>query len=298
MSVASCPAPSARFDRTTMLVLGATVLAWSSAFAAIRAGLTGFGPLELGAARFAVAAGPAALFLLWTRPALPHRREAWRFVAGGFLFVALYTVLLNLGQQTVSAGPAAFIINVNPIITALLAMALLGERFVAGAWLGTALSLAGVALIALGEGSGMRIDAGALLILGAALCNSVTAVIQKPLLSTHGPLTVAAWNVVIGTLFLVPFMPSAAAQAAVAPPQALFAALFLGIVPSLIGYATWTMLIARMPVSRASNFMYCVPPVAVVLGFLWLGEVPNTFAIAGGVLALAGVAMVNLVRTR
>jgi drug/metabolite transporter (DMT)-like permease len=207
-------------------------------------------------------------------------------------------VLLNLGQQTVSAGPAAFIINVNPIITALLAMVLLGERFVAGAWFGTALSLAGVALIALGEGSGMRIDAGALLILGAALCNSVTAVIQKPLLSTHGPLAVAAWNVVIGTLFLVPFMPSAAAQAALAPPQALFAALFLGIVPSLIGYATWTMLIARMPVSRASNFMYCVPPVAVLLGFVWLGEVPNTFAIAGGVLALAGVAMVNLVRTR
>ena len=75
-----------------------------------------FGPLELGAARFAIAAVPAAAFLIITRPALPRWSEAWRFFTGGLFFVALYTTLLNLGEQTVSAGPASFIINVNPII--------------------------------------------------------------------------------------------------------------------------------------------------------------------------------------
>lgn len=280
----------------TALAIGVTILAWASAFPAIRAGLAGFGPRELGAARFAIAALPAALYLLIARPALPHWREAWRFATGGLFFVALYTALLNMGEQTVSAGAASFIININPIITAAMAMMLLGERFSRWAWLGTAISFFGIGLIALGEGDQLHVDAGALLILGSAFCNSITSVVQKPLFARHKPLTVSAWNMVIGALILAPFLPSGLAQAAQASSDALFAAIYLGIVPSLIAYATWTIVLSRLPASRASNFMYCVPPVATLLGFLWLGEVPSLFGIIGGVLALGGVAIVNLRR--
>jgi len=280
----------------TLAAIVVTILAWASAFPAIRAGLAGFGPLELGAIRFAIAAIPAAVFLLATRPALPRWGEAWRFVTGGLFFVALYTALLNMGEQTVSAGAASFIINVNPIITAALAMALLGERFRLWAWVGTGISFLGIGLIALGEGDALRIDAGALLVLGAALCNSVTAVAQKPLLTRHKPLTVSAWNMVIGALILAPFLPAGIAQAGVASTDALFAAIYLGVVPSLIAYATWTIVLSRLPASRAANFMYCVPPVATLLGFLWLGETPSLTGILGGVLALGGVALVNLKR--
>ena len=280
----------------TALAIGVTILAWASAFPAIRAGLTGFGPLELGAMRFAIAALPAALYLLITRPALPRWGEAWRFVTGGLFFVALYTALLNMGEQTVSAGAASFIININPIITAVLAMLLLGERFSRWAWLGTAISFFGIGLIALGEGDELRVDAGALLILGSALCNSITSVVQKPLFMRHKPLTVSMWNMVIGALILAPFLPGGLEQAAVANSDALFAAIYLGVVPSLIAYATWTIVLSRLPASRASNFMYCVPPVATLLGFVWLGEMPTLFGIAGGLLALGGVAIVNLRR--
>src|SRR5262249_53213541 len=193
---------SRSFDPAIATAVLVTIVAWASAFPAIRAGLLAFGPLELGATRFAIAAVPAALFLIVTRPALPRWSEAWRFLVGGLFFVALYTTLLNLGEQTVSAGPARFIINVNPIITPAFAMMFLGERFSRRAWSGTALSFAGIGLIALGEGDAMRIDAGALLILGSALCNSITAVVQKPLFARHKPLTVSAWNMVIGALLL------------------------------------------------------------------------------------------------
>jgi drug/metabolite transporter (DMT)-like permease len=280
----------------TALAIGVTILAWASAFPAIRAGLAGFGPLELGAVRFAIAALPAAIYLLIARPALPHWREAWRFVTGGLFFVALYTALLNIGEQTVSAGAASFIINTNPIITAAMAMFLLGERFSRWAWTGTAISFLGIGLIALGEGDALRIDIGALLILGAAFCNSVTSVAQKPLFARHKPLTVSAWNMVIGALILAPALPSGIAQAATAQSDALFAAIYLGVVPSLIAYATWTIVLSRLPAGRASNFMYCVPPVATLLGFAWLGEVPTLFGIIGGALALSGVVIVNLRR--
>ncbi len=280
----------------TALAIGVTILAWASAFPAIRAGLAGFGPLELGAIRFAIAALPALLYLLIARPALPQWREAWRFVTGGLFFVALYTALLNMGEQTVSAGAASFIININPIITAAMAMLVLGERFSRWAWLGTMISFFGIGLIALGEGDALRIDAGALLILGSAFCNSITSVVQKPLFARHKPLTVSMWNMVIGALILAPFLPGGLEQAAVASSDALFATIYLGVVPSLIAYATWTIVLSRLPAGRASNFMYCVPPVATLLGFVWLGEVPSLFGILGGVLALGGVAIVNLRR--
>src|SRR5690349_14643206 len=163
-------------DGVTTTAVLVTILAWASAFPAIRAGLQAFGPIELGALRFAIAAIPAALFLVVTRPAWPSVSDFLRLAAGGLLFVAFYTVLLNMGKITVSAGAASFIINTNPIMTAGLAMLVLGERFTARAWAGTAVSFVGIGLIAFGEGEGMRLDIGALLILGAALCNSVTTV--------------------------------------------------------------------------------------------------------------------------
>ena len=51
-----------------------------------------------------------------------------------------------------------------------------------------------------------------------------------------------------------------------------------------------------VPASRAANFLYCVPPTATLMGFLWLGETPTLPGIVGGIMALAGVAIVNLRR--
>ena len=287
---------SPRTDLVATMAVVVTIFAWASAFPAIRAGLAAFGPLELGAVRFVVAAVPAAIFLAVTRPRLPERGDLWRFGVGGFGFVALYTGLLNYGELTVSAGAASFIINISPILTALFATAFLGERFSVIAWAGTLLSFAGIGVIALGEGEGLRLDGGALFILGAAFMTAINAIVQKPLFTRHNPLAVSAWNMVIGALALAPFLPSGLGQAAVADAHGLFAVIYLGIVPSLIAYASWSVALSRLPASRASNFLYCVPPVATLMGFLWLGEAPGLLGIVGGALALVGVAIVNLRR--
>lgn len=292
----STPTAGNRTDTVAVAAVVITIFAWASAFPAIRAGLEAFGPLELGAVRFAVAAIPAAIYLAVTRPKLPERSELWRFAVGGFGFVALYTGLLNYGELTVSAGAASFIINVSPILTALFATAYLGERFSIIAWGGTLLSFAGIGIIALGEGDGLRFDAGALFILGAAFVTAANAIAQKPLFIRHNPLAVSAWNMVVGALVLSPFLPSGLAQATVADAHGLFAAVYLGVVPSLIAYASWSVALSRLPASRASNFLYCVPPVATLMGFFWLGEAPGMLGIAGGALALVGVAIVNLRR--
>ena len=293
MGTATAAGGVKKLDMAAAVALAVTIVGWASAFPGIRAGLAAFGPLELGALRFAIAAVPAALFLAVRRPARPRRADWWRLAFGGVVFVALYTAVLNIGETTVSAGAAAFIINVSPILTALMAMPLLGERFSTWGWIGTVLSFAGIGIIAMGEGQGFHINAGALLVLVAALCSSLNAIVQKPLFTRHNPLDVAASNMVLGALCLSPFLPAALAQARTADAAGLGAVAYLGIVPSLIAYAAWAVALSRLPASRAMNFLYVVSPTAVLIGYFWLGEVPTPMGIAGGALALGGVAVVN-----
>jgi drug/metabolite transporter (DMT)-like permease len=283
-----------KFDWITVLALAGTVIGWASAFPAIRAGLVAFGPLELGALRFAIAAVPCAILLLAMRAPLPTWREVVRIALRGLVCVSVYTVALNIGEQTVSSGAASFIVNVSPILTALWAILLLGERFGPMAWLGTALSFGGVSLVAISDDASFEFDAGVLFILLAALCTSVDAVIQKPLFKRHNALTVAAWSMIFGAVFLAPGLPNAIAQFAEADAEARFAAVYLGTVPSFIAYCGWSVTVSRFPASRAANFLYCVPPTATAMGYLWLGEVPALLGIVGGAMALVGVAVVNL----
>jgi len=302
MSSTACTHPTAaassgsRLDPTLVFTVAFTVTAWASSFPAIRAGLAGFGPAEMAALRFALAGAPAALFLIVTRAKLPERADIWRFLVGGVIFIAGYALLLNFGQRVVPAGPAAFIINTNPIMTAVLAMLILGERFSLTAWLGTALSFAGIGVIALGKGLDVGIGLSVLLILGAAFCNAITTVVQKPLFARYKPLHVAFWNQAIGGFVLLPFLPGAIAQAQVAPTASFWSVVYLAVVPSLIAYGTWAITLSRLPAARAANFQYCVPPMATLMGFLWLGEVPTLFGIIGGAMALVGVVVVNLKR--
>jgi len=281
-----------KFDWVTALALGGTILGWASAFAAIRAALTAFGPLELGALRFTIAALPCAALLAILRPKLPTRREFVRIALRAFICVSLYTVLLNIAEQTISSGPASFIVNVAPIW----AMALLGERFGPVAWLGTALSFAGVGLVAISQDNALTFNIGAVFAIGAAVCTSVDAVIQKPLFQRHRALVVAAWSMIFAALFLAPGLPHAVAQFAAAGVTPRLAAIYLGIVPSFMAYGAWSVTVSRFPASRAANFLYCIPPTATVMGFVWLGEEPSLLGILGGAMALAGVALVSLRR--
>lgn len=299
MSVNTIPAPLTRkVDPVTLLALGTTIVGWASAFAAIRVGLTAFGPLELGSLRFTIAALPCAVLLLILRPALPTFREFVRIALRGFICVSLYTVLLNVAEQTISSGPASFIVNVAPILTALWAMALLGERFGPVAWIGTALSFAGVGLVAVSDDHGFTFNIGAVFAVGAAFCTSIDAVIQKPLFQRHRALVISAWSMIFSALFLTPGLPHAIEQFGAAPSDARIAVIYLGIVPSFIAYGAWSVTVSRFPASRAANFLYCIPPTATVMGFLWLGEIPAWLGIVGGVMALAGVATVNLAKQR
>ncbi|MCX5497016.1 DMT family transporter [Kaistia dalseonensis] len=280
------------------VAIAITIVTWASAFAAIRVGLRYLSPVELAAARYLSAAVPAGLYLLIARPPLPSLRDFIRLVIIAVTFISAYAVLLNTGEMTIPAGPASFIIQINPVMVALVAMPLLGERFGLYGWLGTLISFLGVGLIAYGSGDGFSLNVGALLILGAALCTSVSTIMQKPLLGRMPALAVTAWILLLGPLPLLPAVPETISALSLAPSSVILSIAYLALIPTVIGYLTWAVALKQFPAGRASNFLYCIAPTATIIGYFWLGEIPTILGLVGGAMAIGGVLIVNLARRR
>ena len=286
-----------RLDARLLAAAAAAVFFGASAYAAIGDALGSYSPGPLALFRMLVASAALAAYAALSRMRLPSRRDLPAVALAGLLAFALYNVALNYGQLTASAGAASLIIASIPIFTVLLAVAFLGERPDALGWAGIVVGFSGIAMITVGEGGGFGVNAGALLVLLAALSASVYFAFQKPYLEKYGSLPFTAYAIWAGALLLLPFLPALLEEVLVAPPQATLAVVYLGIFPTIVAYATTAYVFSRLPASRAVTLEYLFPPVAMVIAYLWLGEVPTALSVVGGTVALAGVALVNRRRT-
>ena len=285
-------------ERKAVAALVMTLCFWSSAFVAIRVALAGgFGPGHLALFRFLV--GSAAMAVLVACKGgvrLPRWRDLPAAALHGFLGFFVYHVALNWGEQTVSAASACFLIGSIPVFMAVLAVLLLNERLSPMAWAGMAISFAGVACIALGEGDALRIDTGALLVLLAALGVSSYYVLIKPYLTRYGSLSYTASTMWLGTACLLVFAPGLGRTLSGASLEATLAVVYLGVCPGALAYAGWNYAISRGDVARIGTTQFLMPGITVVLGWLWLRELPSLTALAGGCIALAGVVIVSRAR--
>lgn len=272
-----------------------TVLTWASVFALIRLGLHDLAPLPLAAARFAVAGTLCAAWVVAARPPLPSAADAMRFLACGFVGIALFNGLLNAGERTVSAGAASFIIGAVPALTAVLATLVLREPFAAWAWAGTGISFVGVGVIASDQPGGVSFGTGAFLVFGAAVCQATYFILQRPLVPRYGALASAAYTLLAAALLLSPWMVEAAGVLA-SPATAratIVAVVALGVFPAALGYVAWAYALGRFGAARAANALYLVSAVATCLAFVLVREVPSVRTLIGGAVILAGVILVN-----
>lgn len=276
-----------------LLAAAITVVSWASAFVAMRMAVRSFTPDEVAWLRFLSAGLALGAAALATGLPLPAWRDLPRFAGLGLVGHALYNLALARGQAQVPAATASFIIASAPVFMVAFAVALGAERPRAATLAGMLVSLGGVALIAIGRGGRLVLDPPALIVVAAAAMQAAYSLGQRPLLARYSWLQVSTFTVLSALLWLTPFAPGALRHLGERPWTDGAAALYLGIVPTAVGYSTWAVAMRHLAPSAAGSFLYLVP--AVVLAMAWgvLGELPTWPALVGGLLVVAGVVAVQ-----
>lgn len=279
-------------DQRAGAAAAVTVVLWATAFVSIRA--TGEyldpGPLALG--RLLCAA--VVLVVIWviTREGPPPRRAWPGIVVAGVLWFGVYMVALNWGEQLVDAGTAALVVNIGPILIALLGGWFLGEGFAPRLFLGIAVAFVGVAVVSLSTVGGADTSVlGVLLCLVAAITYAVGVVAQKPALRYASPLQFTTFSVLTATVLCSPFAPQLISQLESAPSSAWINTAYLGIFPTAIAFMTWAYALRHTAAGKLGASTYAVPALVVVISWLFLGETPGWLALIGGALCLLGVAI-------
>lgn len=275
------------------LAIATTILVWATAFPAIKLALTELQPLPLASIRYAIAALLAVIWLIWTRPARMPIHHILLCAGCGIVGGAGYSVLLNIGQQTVASGAASFLIKTESLWMATFAVFLLKERFSPVAWGGTLLCIVGIGLIASAQAGGLNLNSGAAFVLAAALCSASGFTVQRHLVGRYGALHVASIMFIAAALALSPWLPLALTQTTNASIAVRGWIAFLGVFPTAIGLVCWAYALGRFGVARAGNFLYLVAPLAMLIAWMIAGEPPKMTTIIGGMLILAGVIIVN-----
>jgi drug/metabolite transporter (DMT)-like permease len=210
------------------------------------------------------------------------------------LWFGLYAVVLNAAEHHLDAGTTALVVNVGPILIAVLAGVYLREGFPRGLVTGLVIAFSGVVTIATATSTGRHDALGVLLALGAAALYAVGVLLQKQALRDVDPFTATWLGCLAGTVVCLPFAPALLSELRIAPDSATLGVVYLGLFPTAIAFATWAYALRRLSAGGLSSASYLVPGLAVLLSWVLLAEVPAPAAFVGGALCLLGVAVTRL----
>ena len=243
--------------------------------------------------------------LVWLEGLFGERmpwRVPWRQVlvfAGLAGFV--YQIIFMLAITRTTAGNTALILSTMPMWTAILSFLFYHERLPRVTWLGFAITFSGT-IVVISSGGKLSYSAehlyGNLFMLAAAMAWAGATVYSRPLMQTISPLRLSFVSSVVTTpihLLLLPLMMQFATkeypdwQTKLLEWQIVLAILFSGAFSTGLAYATWNIGVQLVGGSHAAVYQNVVTLVAVLGGWLVLGEQILSAQIVGGILIIAGL---------
>lgn len=286
--------------------LAVVYVVWGSTYLAIRIGLDGgLPPFVLAASRFLLAGG---LLYPWAvrrgdrvgdRPTATHWRSA-AIVGGLLLFGGNGAV--TWAERLIPSGVAALLVATTALWMALFGRVVFGERFTTRHVVGLLIGFAGVAVLVNPQGAGAFNLLGTGAVLFAALSWAFGSLISRRLTLPSRPLVATAMQMLAaGAMFTVLAVARGELgqlRAAELTPAALGAVAYLVVFGSLLAFSAYVWLLRHADTALVSTYAYVNPAVAVLLGWLVLGErVDARMVLAGGVI-VAAVALIVTASTR
>lgn len=280
------PQASGRHASAARLTL-ATALApavWGTTYVVTTLFLPEDHPLWSGVLR----ALPAGLIALALARRLPRGTWWWKSLVLGTLNIGAFFPLLFLAAYLLPGGVAAIFGAVGPLVVALLAVPLLGER--ATRWrLGWGvLAVLGVTLMVLGPASALS-RTGILAGLASVLSMALGTVLSKRWGRPVGPVPYAAWQLIAGGLVILPVAFALEGQPPPLDAAALGGYAWLSLVGALLAYTLWFRGVGHLPAGAVAFLPVISPLVAALLGWFVLGEALSLLQLAGFTLALTAV---------
>ena len=280
---------------------------WAGNFIVVKGAVAILPPVGFTFLRYLVASTTVVILLRWREGhlALP-RGDVLRVGILGVVGFGCYQILWSTGITTISAGDSALLIAMTPVFTAVLAAATGADTLSPMRMAGAILSFLGVAVVI---GSGPGFDLGISLIgdaltLAAAMCWAIYTSFGSNILRRHSPLITTTWAIVAGTLFLAPFGIAQlatdgiaggleAAIAAGALLAAVLAILYSGTLAAGVANVVIFHAIRLVGPTRITALQSLVPAMAVILAAIFLGEAIRPGQVLGGVVIVAGVAILR-----
>ena len=272
------------------------VLLWSSGFLAGAIGTRDVPGLSLASVRLLLAGGLLALVAVATGARWPRGRREWRdLVVTGVLIQAVQygavSCALALG---VSAGLAALVLCLSPVVVAACGAPVLGERLGPLGWLGSAVAVAG-ALVAGADHLGDGGSTAGLALLGLGLAGFAAGTVhQKRFGATMDLRTGSAVQVLVGAVVLVPLAFSVDGGVVLpSTPAGIGGLAWVTVVNSGVAVLLLFLLLRRGTAAAVSGLFYVVPPVTAVLAVPVLGQPLEPQTVVGLAVTLAGVLLVQ-----
>ncbi len=268
---------------------------WSSAFIAVKISLQSSPPLFLMASRFLVAGAVLVVFARMRGTRLPVQpREWWPLVLLGLLNFALYLGLTAMALLHLSAGMGAVLASTNPLMLAVLAPWVLGERVSAVKAVGIVTSFGGVVwMMSSRIGDDNRPGAMVLVVVSIMCLVAGTLLFKRMRLEYDLFVLNGVQLLAAGVFLIVPSVLLEPVSEVRLTPSFLASQAYLVVVVSWIGMATWFWLLRAGDATRASAWFFLNPVLGLLLGAVLLGEPLGVRDFAGAATVAAGIYLVQ-----